>query len=387
MSTSVYIPRGQEQDVGCLPGLHGVIECSMSEHLTRTLVLIAILLISACCLSSCWYTKQAAHFLSERARSVPVSRLVSDSDTSTELAAFLSRVYQIRQYALDEVGLSPTRNYTRYVTVDKDYLADVVSACASDSFTRHYWKYPILGSMPYKGFYDKADAIKEVARLKEAGLDVIVRPVEAFSSLGYFTDPLYSFMLRYEEDALAELIIHESAHATLFIKGADQFNEEFATFVGRTGTRGYLESRHGKDSQQIQERIARRSDNLKFVAFLQETAGLLEEAYEQESSREEKQKVKATIIAARATVYASKAGDLFTNKAYERFDMGSINNAYIDMYRLYEENLELYEAWYIDVAGGSLPVFVTTLKALATESGKTIKASMAKRLEQIAIKK
>jgi len=261
-------------------------------------------------------------------------------------------------------------------------VADVVSACADDSFERHYWRYPVLGAMPYKGFYDKSDADAEAARLKASGLDVIVRRVDAFSSLGFFKDPLYSFMAEYDEDELAELILHESAHATLFVKGADQFNEEFATFVGRKGAELYLTERYGKDSEALAARRARAADGAAFVEFLKGSARLLDEVYvDATKSQDEKLALKAAILSERAAVFRVEAGSVFHDEGYRRFDMGAVNNAYIDLYRLYEEDLGLYERWFVSVASGSLPDFVATLVALADVAGEDVKSAMAERLD------
>jgi predicted aminopeptidase len=335
-------------------------------------------------LSSCWYGKQAGYFLSERFRSVSASSLEGKADSSPELKTLLTRVESIREFAVSTAGLKPTRNYTRYVTVDKQYVADVVSACASDSFDRYMWHYPLLGALPYKGFYEKADAEREKDKLKAAGLDVIVRQVDAFSSLGFFTDPLYSFMAHYDEDVIADMIIHESAHATLFIKGADQFNEEFATFVGRKGADIYIEQHYGKDSPEFRRRLARRRDGDAFVLFLKETARELDGAYRNAAlSKSEKLDKKAEIIKERARAYMDQASQVFVDEGYRDFDMNRINNAYIDLYRLYEDDLDLYQRWFDDVAGGSLPRFVDTLIVLARSSGASIKTAMAEELSTL----
>ncbi len=356
----------------------------MSPSLARIVVASVIAILLTLSLSSCWYVKQAGYFLSERARAQPVSKVRSDPTVSVSVQTFFNTVDQVRNFSTTSIGLSPTKNYTRFVTQEKKYVADVVSACAADSFERHYWSYPILGNLPYKGFYEKADAQKEAARLKKAGLDVIVRPVEAFSSLGYFTDPLYSFMTEYSEDVIAELIIHESAHATLFIKGADQFNEEFATFVGRKGTERYLEELYGPHSEQSALRQARSSDSEAFVVFLKETAIMLDELYRDTSlTTEEKLSKKSSIIMRRADTYHAEAATRFFSESYLAFDMAAINNAFIDMYRLYEEDLGLFEDWFNKIAAGSLPEFVVTLKELASGAKKGIKKAMAERLSAL----
>lgn len=353
----------------------------MQTSTIRLIAAVAVVGIASFVLTSCWYTKQAGYFVAERLRAVPVGRLEGRADTSPAVRDMLARVEGIRAFATDTVGLKPTKNYTRYVAVDKDYVADVVSACASDSFNRYLWHYPLLGALPYKGFYEKADAERERDRLKAAGLDVIVRQVDAFSSLGFFTDPLYSFMTKYDEDVLADMIIHESAHATLFIKGADQFNEEFATFVGRAGADLYIERLYGKDSPEYLRRIDRRRDGEEFVEFLKETSRQLDAVYTDAGMpRPEKLDRKAQIIRQRAAVFKDEAARQFVDQGYRDFDMGKINNAYIDLYRLYEEDLGLYQRWFDVVAQGSLPRFVDSLVALARSSGASIKSAMTKEL-------
>jgi predicted aminopeptidase len=335
----------------------------------------------ALCLSSCWYAKQATRFLADRAEAIPLDRIAREPDTPASVAALIASVEEVRRFSVVGAGLSPTKNYTRYVETDKGYAADVVSACAVDSFERHYWTYPVLGAMPYKGFYDKADAEREAARLEASGLDVIVRQVDAFSSLGYFRDPLYSFMADYDEGEIAELILHESAHATLFVKGADQFNEEFATFVGRKGAQGYLEERYGPDSEALAARRFKYEDGEAFVAFLKGTASLLDAAYGDSSmSHEEKLSAKAAILSERAAVFRGEAEARFHDEGFRNFDMGAINNAYIDLYRLYEEDLGMYEEWFDRVAAGSLANFVSTVKVIAGKAGKDVKKAMAERL-------
>ena len=357
----------------------------MNTNVLRFLALALGAATIVALLSSCWYTTQAMYFLSERARSRPVVRVAADADLPARARDLFATVDRVRKFAVDAAGLAPGKNYTRYVAVDKDYVADVVSACASDSFDRHYWRYPLVGALPYKGFYRKADATKEAARLKAAGLDIIVREVEAFSSLGYFTDPLYSFMASYDEDVVAELVIHESAHATLFIKGADQFNEEFATFLGRKGAEQYLADRYGDDSPELAKRRERQAGGKFFVDFLKETARLLELVYDDGSIQaDEKLRRKASIIDARAAEYKDAAMKKVVAEAYRNFDMGTVNNAYLDLYRLYEEDLDLYQSWYDTVAAGSITSFVSSLVKLSKTAGSGIKAAMAARLRRPA---
>jgi predicted aminopeptidase len=337
---------------------------------------LALVWAAGALLSSCWYAKQGAAFAGERlsARSLP--SLARDKASPPELLRFIELVEDIRAFGVDELGLKPTKNYGSYVESTKGYVADVLSACAPDAFERHYWTYPFLGKLPYKGYYERDDALKEAARLKADGLDVIMRPVDAFSSLGMARDPVYSFMSDWDAYSLAELILHESLHATIFLKGQDQFNEEFASFVGRKGAELYLAARYGDNAEPALANALRRGDAARFAAFLKETAALLEALYSrQDLSREEKLAEKARVIAERAELYKAEAAG-YSAAGYRSFDMGGINNAYLDLYRLYEDDLSLYERLLGDKAQGSLKALI----AYVIASSKDYRALRRKKL-------
>lgn len=327
----------------------------------------ALLWAASSLLSSCWYAKQGVAFVGERLSARPLSSLARDPTSPPELLRFIALVEDIRAFGAAELGLKPTKNYGSYLESLKGYVADVLSACVRDSFERHYWTYPFLGKLPYKGYYDREDAVKEAAKLKAEGLDVIMRPVDAFSSLGMARDPVYSFMRDWDAYLLAELILHESTHATIFLKGQDQFNEEFASFVGKKGAELYLASRYGEDSAPAQAAALRREDAARFAGFLKATAGLLESVYgNSDLTTEEKLREKARVIADRASLYYELA-EGFNAEAYRSFDMGGINNAYLDLFRLYEDDPALYESLLEEKAQGSLKDLVA--RALSSANG------------------
>ena len=158
-------------------------------------------------------------------------------------------------------------------------------------------------------------------------------------------------------------------------------NEEFATFLGRKAAELYLETIHGPDSAPVKARAQRSADGDMFIAFLKETARILESVYSDQSlDTAAKLQRKQELIRARAAVYRDSSASRFTGDAYRDFDMGSINNAFIDMYRLYEEDLGLFEEWYDKVAMRSLPQFTRTLRDLSKSHGKDIKKAMTRQL-------
>ena len=212
------------------------------------LLAVFTLLVSGCASQVGYLAKQGSYLLRYSVGTRSIDSLIADSSTAADVRAFAVKVREIRGFAAESLGLRSNGNYTRYRQIDRDHLVDVVSACDAESFTAYLWSYPLLGKLPYKGFYERSDADAEAARLRGQGYDVIVRPVDAFSTLGFTKDPVYSFMKGYSPFELASLIIHEQTHATLFVKGQPEFNEELATFVGNEGAFEWLQAAYGGDS-------------------------------------------------------------------------------------------------------------------------------------------
>jgi predicted aminopeptidase len=356
----------------------------------------AALLIGACVLfSGCYTLKQGAAMLGYLNRAVPLEKLEdAGADNADKAGAagttataeaeknrrFVELVRDIRSFAMDELGLKNSKNYTRYVQLDRDYLAAVVSASAKDSFTRYEWHYPVVGVLPYKGFFNMADARKERAKLEKKELDVWVRGVDAFSTLGWFKDPLYSYMRDYSPDRLADLIIHELLHATVFIKGQAQFNEELAEFIGSEGAQVYMESRFGADSPEYQRMLAAEKDSAAYTAFLSELAAELETMYARNISREEKLAEKERIISAAKARFAENYETRFSSDNYRGFADLPVNNAYLDLYRLYNPGDNFFANLY-ERSGGSLSAFIAAAKSLTGKNAaKNPRSQLAKAL-------
>jgi predicted aminopeptidase len=332
--------------------------------------LVAACMLSAFLLSGCYITEEGSAFLSLIARAKPAAALLKDPATPQEERDLLERVARIRTFAIGELGLKDTKNYTTLVHLDSDRVATVVQACAELSFHRYLWAYPVVGKLPYKGFFDPKDAAREKDRLKKEGYDVIVRPVDAFSTLGWFSDPLYSFMASYSEADIAELVIHEMTHATAFSKSTGDFNEELATFVGREGAKLYLASRLGKDSPELAAYEGESAEAGAFAAFLRGTAEELEALYSSSASDGDKRAGKARIIAERAALYKARYAPSFATKGYRDFSMEKINNAYLDLYRLYEGESELYADYEKAICDGDLRRFIAEASRIAKLKGE-----------------
>lgn len=330
-------------------------------------------------LSGCYVTSQGFAYLGLLSRARPVAALLAAADTSEPERKLLERASAVRAFATEELGLRDTKNFTSLARIEGDSLAFVVQACAPLAFERHLWAYPLVGKLPYRGYFRREEAEAEAARLRGKGLDVLVRPVDAFSTLGFLRDPLWSFMSAYGEGELAELLAHEMLHATAFKKGAEAWNEELATFVGREAADAYVAARHGPESPELAERRAARRDAESLAAWLRGTAALLEELYRSDAPEDDKRARKAEILAARARDFAALPAGTFSNPRYASYPMERMNNAWLDLYRLYEGEESLYADYLARVSRGGLRAFVADMAALAKEGGDP-KATMRARL-------
>jgi predicted aminopeptidase len=308
---------------------------------------------------SCYTMKQGAAFLGYLNRAVPLEKIETIGENERE---FVAEVNRIRDFAMGELGLKQSKNYTKFVAIDRDYLAAIVSACSPVAFERHTWWFPVVGRVPYKGFFNGEDARKEADKLRQKNLDVWVRPVDAFSTLGFFRDPLYSYMTGYPVHRLADLIIHELVHATIYIKSDSAFNESLAEFIGKEGARRYIERYYGADSDEYRAIDAGNADNEAFVRFVQSIIQDLGAVYADEAaSVEEKLARKAALIAAAQEDFAARYDELFETENYRGFSTMRINNAYLDLYRLYNEEDSYFEDLYTSM-GRDLPAFIAAAK-------------------------
>jgi predicted aminopeptidase len=323
--------------------------------LMAALILLGVLVL----FSGCYTLKQGASMLGYLNRAVPL-------DSLEENPQFVERIRDIRHFAREDLGLRETPNYTRYVDIDRDYLALVVSATAKDSFVPHEWWFPIAGRVPYKGFFNERDARREAEKLRNRDLDVWVRGVDAFSTLGWFKDPLYSYMRDYPVYRLADLIIHETLHATVYLKGQSQFNEELAEFVGREGARLYLEKTFGPDSDEYRQMTDSEADSAVYVSFIQDLIAELEGLYKSDVPREEKLQKKEDRIRAAQTRFDADYETLFRSDNYRGFSRLPVNNAYLGLFRLYYSGGDYLEELYTR-SGRDMAGFIAAAKTLTAK--------------------
>jgi predicted aminopeptidase len=165
----------------------------------------------------------------------PLERVINDPATDEDTRRKLLLAREAREFAIHTLELDAGKSYTSFTRLQTDTLALVLSAAYRDRLQPKTWWFPIVGHMPYKGFFSQSAAERAQRQLEREGFDTHLRPTAAFSTLGFFADPLLSTLLRYDDVDFVETILHELAHNHLFVRSHVRFNESFATFVGRVG--------------------------------------------------------------------------------------------------------------------------------------------------------
>lgn len=322
------------------------------------LILIGVMTILS---TGCYIINQGAHFLKDQVRSRSLDRAQAKWP---EYDALFRESEAIRRFGSEELGLETSDNYTTFVKLDRNYLVSVVSAAKPTSFERKVWRFPVVGEVPYKGFYNPKKAQRLAKRLEKRGWESLVRRVDAFSSLGYFTDPLYSFMAEYHQERLANLIIHEMTHATVWVKDDAPLNEAMATFVGNQGALAYLRQRYGEGSEVLEQGELRQRESRLFVAFMRELASRLQRLYDEGLPEEETLRRKDEIIREAKVRFEASYDEWFHSDRYRFLLEADLTNAYIDLFRTYNEDVELIRALY-ERSEGSLSTLLIRLREVA----------------------
>jgi predicted aminopeptidase len=296
-------------------------------------------------------------------RQQPVEEVLQANRLSEQERQKVHLILEAKAFAVEHLGLRARESYTTFVRIAGPYVSYNLSAAPKDALRPYVWRFPIVGRMPYKGFFDKAYALREERQLVDQGYDTYVRGVRAFSTLGYFTDPILSCMLNYDDFALINTIIHELLHQTVWIKGNVSFNESLANFVGDKGTLAYLTWRYGTGAPELQRYQDLLDDARVFETYMQTLIERVEALYRQPLSHEEKLQRREQLFDEAKTAYPTVFPRLKTPYYRHFFERRRLNNAVLLSFRRYHRDTTFFEH-ALAAHGGDLRQLIATFKTL-----------------------
>jgi predicted aminopeptidase len=287
----------------------------------------------------------------------PLPEVILDPATDERTRGKLTYVMEARQFAIERLGLDVGDAYTSFTQLDSDTLALVLSAAYRDRLASKTWWFPVVGHVPYKGFFDLEDAQGEQEALERDGFDTYLRPTAAFSTLGWFADPLLSTLVRNDEVELVETVLHELSHNHLFVKGQVRFNESFATWVGRVAAIEFFCTREGSgpDSVKCLRAQARWRDFQRFSAFLDRLVEDLQSVYGDEALSSEAKVERREIVFDRfLTEFREEVQPSFEESTFGVFVDRPLNNATLLSRMRYYHRLADFQA-LVEEQGGLRP--------------------------------
>jgi predicted aminopeptidase len=328
----------------------------------RIAAAVLLILLLTGCSNLSYYLKSVGGQMEIWQREEPVERLLRDPGLSPLLKTQLERALRIRDYASRELGLPDNSSYRSYADIARPFVVWNVFAAAEFSTEARQWCFAVAGCVGYRGYFSEAEARSHAAALAAEGNDVFVGGVPAYSTIGWFADPLLNTFIHYPEPELARLLFHELAHQVVYVSDDTVFNESFATAVEQAGIARWLDA-HGSDVDRA--RFARmqrfRAD---FRALVTQTRSELAALYAGNDAVEEKRRRKTELLDVLRARYHERKGEWGGFTGYDRWFAQPLGNAHLASVAIYTGRLRAFEV-LLRRHGGDLPRFYAAVRELA----------------------
>ncbi|MEE2751271.1 MAG: aminopeptidase [Myxococcota bacterium] len=303
----------------------------------------------------------------------PVSELRDNGTLTEHDLAQLDLIADTKRWG-GEIGLAATENYET-LAVDWKRTIWNLTACDPVSFTPTTWWFPIVGRVPYLGFFVEEDARKRAQKLQKSGQDVYLRTAGAYSTLGYFRDPILPGMLEWSEANLVDTVLHEMTHATLWVAGSVDFNESLASFVGETAALRYLVERYGAHSEPVLQELQAREDWAAWRSLQRALLGKLEALYANPTLNDDEKLQGKQRIFEQFPEDVVVAGFHQPQRYIDAARNGVWNNARLMQFQTYNEQPQLFQN-ILDMESGDLVRFLDRVNEI-TDSADDPFAAMA----------
>ena len=293
----------------------------------RWIISIALLLLLTGCADLGYYWHNANGHLEVMNQRVDIDELLADDQLDAGLRARLQLVQKIRRFSIERLDLPANDSYASYVELDQSYVVQNIFAAAEFSTRLYEWCYPVIGCASYRGYYDEARMLAYSDDLKSRGLEVYIGKVSAYSTLGWFNDPVLSSFVNWPDYRLAGLLFHELTHQQIYIDNDTSFNESLASAVQQLGTELWLKSRHQSDQLDQLTSWSRYRDEV--IALIDSTREQLAEIYAGDSDDDDKRESKTRVFAGAREAHAGIAARHGIKGGYTHWFAGELNNAKI----------------------------------------------------------
>ncbi len=347
----------------------------MGQQLVRC-VKMSLLALYLCLLTGCehigFYNQAVTGHIGIMLGSQPVNELLADPEIPKTLRQQLILTQRILEYAETALSIEADGKYLRYVQLQGDYVVWNVFAAKPLDLGGETWCYPVAGCAPYKGYYAQEDALAFADKYQRMGFETYVGGVSAYSTLGWFDDPLLSSFIDYQPLSLAQLLFHELAHSKVWVPGSAAFNESFASFVGRQGAWEWSQTAEVVRSDGYVKWIQYQKQWQAFKGFALQVKADLEKIYAVGKSQV---KDSGQILTERQSYFAQIQSCYQKNKAklgegrYDNLMSKRFNNAFLVSLGTYEDFLPAFALLYKQ-AEGDWPEFYVQVDALAKLSEK-----------------
>jgi predicted aminopeptidase len=301
----------------------------------RVLVFCGVAALVGGCSQIGYFVQAAQGQFSLLSEAKPIDEWLASPGTSDKLKDKLTKVKEIRKFAVTELGLPDNDSYKTYTDLKRPFVMWNVVATPELSLKPMQWCFPVAGCVNYRGYYSKEEAQAYAAELRAEHYDVEVSGVPAYSTLGWFKDPVLSTFIQYPDGELARLVFHELAHQVVYVAGDSRFNESFAVAVEEAGVERWMVV-HGDDKMRATY-AAYEGRKRDFLALLLKHRKALEENYARKASKAEKRKEKAAIFAALKDEYQALKVSWGGYSGYDRWFAEPLSNAHLSAIATYND--------------------------------------------------